>query len=374
MRLKGIRSRLFISYLAIIFTMGFIFIGIIFLGQPGVRLIALALVVTTVASIGLAVILSRRLARSMADPLQSIAQAAEAVSIGDFDQIVVDKGPEEMKQVSQSVNSMVQHVQANQNAMRDFVANASHELKTPLTSIQGFAQALKDDAADDITSRQRAAEIIHSEATRMRRLIDDLLDLARIEAGQIIIGKSPVDITAILNLTLNSLSAQAESSRVTLRPKYDLLPNVVGDGDRLAQVLLNLIDNAIKHTPAGGSVTVQAEAVVRPPFKTRYSPADEIQTARQYVRIYIIDTGPGIEPADLPRIFERLYQVDKSRKRGQGMGLGLAIAYNIVQVHGGDITVESKLGQGTRFTVWLPTKEADVSTLISRRQFRAKRR
>ena len=202
----------------------------------------------------------------------------------------------------------------------------------------------------------------------MRRLIDDLLDLARIDAGQIIIGKTPINLNAIINVTIDSLSTQAQQKQIHVHKQFDNLPNVVGDQDRLAQVFLNLIDNAIKYTPVGGKIMIAGKVTIGTPQQRDQAQPENKPQGKEFAQVTIVDSGPGIAPEDLSRIFERLYRIDKSRKRKQGMGLGLAIAYNIVQAHGGDIQVESKLNKGTRFTVWLPTKEADVSTLITKRQ------
>ncbi|HEY84736.1 MAG TPA: HAMP domain-containing protein, partial [Chloroflexi bacterium] len=268
----------------------------------------------------LAILLGLAIVRSVTKPLQSIAQAAESVAQGDYSQRVPQQGPTEIKQVAVAFNSMTRQVQASQIAMQDFVSNVSHDLKTPLTSIQGFSQALLEGATQDKASRQRAANIIFDEATRMRRLVEDLLDLARIDAGQISIDKEPVELTAILTAILNNLTPQAAAKELSLVKDIDPLLTVVGNGDRLTQVFTNLIDNAIKHTPQGGQISVAGrtasprhfDELVPAPGKSRY-----------FAKITIADTGSGIQTEDLNRIFERFYQVDKSRKQGQGLGLGL---------------------------------------------------
>lgn len=315
----------------------------------------------------IAVTLSVLIARSVANPLRAIANAAEAVAQGDYSRQVTVTGPDEVKQMARSFNSMTQKVQANQTAMRNFVSNASHELKTPLTSIQGFSQALRDGEVQDEASRNHYAGIIFDEAHRMRRLVEDLLDLARIDAGQIVIGKEPLDLTVLLDVTVNRLSAQLKAKNVTLQTDFQNVPNVVGNGDRLIQVFTNLIDNAIKHTPIGGTITLQGASTVNVGMNSSTSTIDSKRKRKQFAQVTMADTGSGIAPEDLKHIFERLYQVDKSRKRGHGIGLGLAIAHDIVRAHGGHIRAESVMGQGTQFIVWLPTKEADVTTLIARR-------
>jgi signal transduction histidine kinase len=270
---------------------------------------------------------------------------------------------------------MLGRVESSQQAMRDFVSNVSHELKTPLTSIQGFSQALMEGATYDEAARKRAAGIIHQEAGRMARMVEDLLDLARIDSGQIVMKKAQLDLAQILTGAVERLLPQATQKQVQLVKKWAGLPPVVGDGDRLAQVFTNLLDNAVKHTPANGRVTIIGQVVKGLPRPRRVraglvqpDATTALSERGDFVEVSIADTGPGIPAEDLARIFERFYQVDKSRKRGQGAGLGLAIAKEIIETHGGYMRAESAAGAGTKFVVLLPITEADVATLISPRR------
>ena len=234
---------------------------------------------------------------------------------------------------------MMTRVQASQKSQRDFVANVSHELKTPLTSIQGFAQAIMDGTVDTPEARKQAAEVIYNESGRMHRMALDLLDLARLDAGIINLQMSPVDIRALLNGIVEKFTPMASKAGVTLNAKFgNDLPPLLGDGDRLAQVFTNLVDNALKFTPEGGSITLRA-------IRDR----NEIQVA-------VDDTGKGIPKEDVPHIFDRFYQADSARAGGEhhGAGLGLAIVHEIVAAHGGRISVRSALGRGTAFIVHLP--------------------
>ncbi len=293
--------------------------------------------------------------RSVATPLKQISVAATAAAGGDYTQRVPEQGPTEVKQVATAFNSMTRQVQSNRQAMKDFVSNVSHDLKTPLTSIQGFSQALLDGAAHDDTAREHAARIIFDEASRMRRLVDDLLDLARIDAGQVAIKIHPVDLNALLAITLDSLAVQITKKQITVENRLDELPQIPGDGDRLKQVFTNILDNAIKYTPPGGKITISGGRDGVPPnVSTIIRKRGQASSARRFAKIAISDSGAGIPPADLPRIFERFYQVEKSRKRHAGTGLGLAIAYNIVKAHGGHIEATSEPGHGTTFIIWLP--------------------
>ncbi len=293
-----------------------------------------------------AVLLAVLIARWVAGPLQRMAAAARSVAQGHYQQMRVE-GPEEVQGLARAFNEMVAQVRASQQSMRDFVANVSHELKTPLTSIQGFAQAILDGTAREPEDQRRAAQVIYAESDRLRRLVEDLLDLARMEAGQVEFRRLPVDLTVLVRGVLERLRLRAEEKGVELVNGLDSLPLVIGDGDRLAQVFTNLVDNAIQHTPPGGQVRVRG-----------WSQAG-------WVAVAVEDTGPGIPPEDLSRIFERFYQVDKARPGGgrRGVGLGLAISREIVQAHGGRLAAQSEMGQGSRFTVQLPITRPDDPTL-----------
>jgi signal transduction histidine kinase len=212
-------------------------------------------------------------------------------------------------------------------------------MKTPLTSIQGFAQAILDDTAGTPEARKQAAQIIYAESTRMHRMSLDLLELARLEAGTADLNMSPVDIGALLRGVVEKFLPQAQKASVALRVNIsDDLPFITADGDRLAQVFTNLVDNALKFTPASGRVTLSAKK------------------AGAEVELSVADTGIGVASEALPRLFERFYQADSSRAGGEGhsAGLGLAIVKEIIQAHGGKIGVRSQVGHGTIFTIQLP--------------------
>jgi signal transduction histidine kinase len=271
-------------------------------------------------------------------PLRRMVSASSEMAAGAAVDIPV-VGPEETKELARALNEMHRQVLAGQNSQRDFVANVSHELKTPLTSIQGFAQAILDGAVQTPDALQQAAQVIYSESTRMHRLVLDLLTLARLEGGTADLRQEPVDMMELLNNVVTKFQPQAKSLRVGLVCRVGALPGMVGDGDRLAQVFTNLVDNGLKFTPAGGAVTLNASA-----------------QPDQSLLVEVHDTGKGIAPEQKERIFERFYQMDKSRKGGmeRGVGLGLPIARQIVMGHGGSIWVDSQPGQGSQFFVRLP--------------------
>lgn len=231
-------------------------------------------------------------------------------------------------------------LQSQLDRMRqDFVANVSHELQTPLTIIRGFTETLLEEDIDD-ESRQRFTRLIHEEASRMSRLVDDLLTLSRMEHHSLPFVVEGVDLTVLMDSVIARMVPRAEAQGLLLVNRMPAsLPLVSGDPDRLQEVFLNLVQNAVQYTPSGGTVTISAEEDVH----------------QDRVGVSVEDTGIGIPAADLPRIFERFYRVDKARSRASGgTGLGLAIVKHIIELHHGRIDVSSVVGQGTRFQVWLP--------------------
>ena len=298
----------------------------------------------------LGLLLSLLMGQWIARPLHHMAEGARKMADGKYDPIQ-PSGPNETRQLAESLNEMANRVQTSQQSQRDFIANISHELKTPLTSIQGFAQAILDGAAQTPEALQQAAGVIFNEAGRMHRLVMDLLVLARLEGGTADLQKAPVDLGLLLNNIVDKFKLQAEQANVRLNLQVGALPIITGDGDRLSQVFTNLVDNAIKFSPAAGLVTIFA-ALTGPD-----------------VLIQVRDSGIGIPAEDQKRIFERFYQVDKSRKggSGRGVGLGLAIAHQIVNAHHGRIWVESTPGLGSTFCVSLPVVQVAEKSVSARR-------
>jgi len=320
--------------------------ALVFFGENLLLPMAESAAVAILVAIVLAILISR----SIAQPLQKMAAVAQGIAQGEYAQSAPESGPDEVRALGQSLNSMKQQVQASQQGQRDFLANVSHELKTPLTSIQGFAQAMLDGAAATPEAIQRSANIIFSEADRMRRLVDGLLDLARLDAGLRPLNRNALELRGLLAAVTEKFGPQATARGVALLTELPpTLPPMTGDADRLAQVFTNLLDNALKHTPAGGKVTVVATA----------SPG--------WVEVGVSDTGQGIPAEDLSRIFERFYQVDKSRARRAGVGLGLTISKEIVEAHGGSLRAESVVGIGSRFVARLPLVRPEDTTVTKKR-------
>ncbi len=224
---------------------------------------------------------------------------------------------------------------------KDFIANVSHELRTPISMLQGYSEAIVDDVAETPEEKKEIAKIIYDESLRMGRLVNDLLDLARMEAGHVTIRREEVEIIPFIERIVTKFNGVAKEKGISLGVKISEDVNrdswLQVDGDKLEQVFTNLIDNAIRHTPAHGHVSVTIESLVSSYLFT------------------VSDTGSGIPEEDLPFIFERFYKADKARTRGRsGTGLGLAIAKNIVDAHEGQISVQSKYDHGTKFLVNIP--------------------
>jgi two-component system phosphate regulon sensor histidine kinase PhoR len=245
---------------------------------------------------------------------------------------------------------------------RDFVANVSHELRTPLTAIRGYAETLLGGALDDAQHARKFIGVIERNAERLTRLIDDLLTLSDLELGRLGLQRTAVSAQAAIEAACEVVGEKARRGGVALRHEEAAdLPPIDGDGDRVEQVLVNLIDNAVKYTPSGGSVTVTARRAANGDG-TSVRPRP---TGGDYVEIAVADTGIGIPSQELPRLTERFYRVDKARSRELGgTGLGLAIVKHIMQVHGGWMRVESELGKGTTVRVAFPaTDRAAVTSL-----------
>lgn len=219
---------------------------------------------------------------------------------------------------------------------KDFLANVSHELKTPITSIKGFSETLLDGAMENQQFREKFLNIILKESDRMQVLIEDLLDLSKIEQQGFRLNMAPVDMKEMIEEIRVMLEKKANAKEMSLNVNAGKQTFVIGDVGRLKQVFINLINNAILYTPAGGDVSVELFEDV------------------DYVYVKVSDTGIGIRKEEIPRIFERFYRVDKARSRNTGgTGLGLSIVKHLVEAHEGTITVESEIGKGTTFTVML---------------------
>jgi signal transduction histidine kinase len=320
------------------------------IASPIIRELAVDIILAGVFALLFALVLAYLISRWVAAPLQKMSGAAIAVAEGYRTQVELG-GPKEVRALGTAFNEMTQRVHASQQSQRDFVANVSHELKTPLTSIQGFAQAILDGTANSPEARNRAAQVIYDESGRMHRLVLDLLDLARLDAGTADLKRSPLDLEVLLRAVAEKFIPQSRDAKVQLITEIHALPGFIGDGDRLAQVFTNLVDNALKHTPSGGQVSLNAHRM------------------GDWVEVSVADSGPGIPPEELSRIFERFYQLDKARKggAGHGVGLGLSIARQIIHAHHGTLSAQSRVGEGSIFVVRLPAVQSGDTTIVSRK-------
>jgi two-component system OmpR family sensor kinase len=304
-----------------------------------------ALVLVLLAALGtLAVRLGLR-------PLADVEHTAHRIAQGDLSQRVTDGRPgTEIGRLAGSLNSMLSQIEtaftareASEATLRRFVADASHELRTPLTTIRGYAELFRQGAVTDEASQLRATSRIEAEATRMGRLVDDLLLLAELDqpTESDVVSFGPTDLAVLTSDAVADARAADPARSISYAgPQSEVLVPV--DGDRLRQVLANLLTNAIVHTPPGNPVEVT------------------LRTTPTTARLEVHDRGPGMSADDVARIFERFYRTDSSRSRARGgTGLGLSIVQAVVAAAGGVVRCQSVLGQGTTFTVELPMSEAD---------------
>jgi signal transduction histidine kinase len=276
---------------------------------------------------------------SISRPLLRITAATARVAEGHYDARVPAAGHGEIARLAASFNDMAIKVQHTNRLLRDFVANVSHDLRTPLTMIAGFSQALVDGTArpEDV---EESARVIHEESDKMQRMVDDLLQLTRLESGLQAFRRQPVNVRmAVQNLVDRTVRVRGEQLTATIENEVlPGLPLAEVDRDQFERALRNLLENALQYTPAGGRVRISAQPI-----------------GSGWVEIAVADTGMGIAPEDVPRIFERFYRTDRSRERVHGhSGLGLAIVREIVEGHGGRIEVDSELGRGTTFRFTVP--------------------
>jgi signal transduction histidine kinase len=299
------------------------------------RLVISAGVAAVVASTA-GLLLSRALTR----PIQQLTLAADEVARGDLERQVPVRSADEIGRLGQAFNHMIAQLRATERMRTDFVSNVSHELRTPLTAVKGLVETLRDGAVDDRQVRDRFLATIEDETDRLIRLVNDLLVLSKADSQALKLKQEPLDVRDLVERSVHKLAPQVEEKGILVEVSASEEPQwVLADADRIEQVLVNLLDNAIKYSPEGGRITVAIDDGGAPGL----------------VSVAVRDEGVGIPVGDLPRVFERFYRVDRARSRdGGGSGLGLSIAKAIVEAHGGEITLRSEEGQGTTVYFTLP--------------------
>jgi two-component system sensor histidine kinase BaeS len=305
------------------------------------------LLLTVLGTAIIVALLGMLLSRSVTRPLAQLTQAASSMAAGEYSQRVPVRTKDEVGRLSMAFNEMaaalehdVGELRRQEALRRELAANVSHDLATPLTAIQGFTEALMDGVIQDEHQREETLRVIAKEVVRLRRLVDDLGHLSRVESPRLLLDLAPLNLATLVDETLAVLQPEFEAKGVCpcnlVGPET---PLALADTDKLAQVLLNLLDNALRYTPGGGTISVSA------------APQDG------YVRVMVRDTGSGIKAEHVKRIFDRFYRADTSRNAATGgSGLGLAIVKAIIEAHGGTVGVESTPGKGT--CVWFTLTRA----------------
>lgn len=292
-----------------------------------------------------ALLLGYLLAGRIVKPIEQIATMSDQIADGNYQERIHIRTGDELEQLGRTINEMAEKLDLSaaetmrlESIRKDFVANVSHELKTPLTSISGFVEALQDGAGENPGLRGKFLSIIAAESTRLRRLIDDLLIISDIENGRERNTDQDIDIREAIEEVIAFLQPIIDQKGIRIIDQYAYQIQIGGNRDRFKQMMLNIIDNAIKYSHEGGDVRL------------------DVKKQDGKAVISVSDNGIGIEPENLPRLFERFYRVDKSRSiKSGGTGLGLSIVKHIVNLFHGEIKVESKPGEGTTFTVTLPS-------------------
>jgi signal transduction histidine kinase len=286
----------------------------------------------------ISLVVARLMARGMTQPLRDMAAAARRMETGDYSVRVETRSRDEVGQLAAAFNRMSAELRSVEQSRRDLVANVSHELKTPIAAIRAHLENILDgvERPDPAT-----LSVMLGQIERLGRLVDQLLELSRLESGEVPLRPEPIALRPLVDQLFSEIAVAMPRRDVSLENDVpDDLPRVMADAERVHQVLFNLVDNALRFTGAGGSVRISG------------------RRRDGSVHIAVADTGSGIAPEHLPRLFERFYRVDHARARDEGgTGIGLAIARSVVEAHGGTISAESEPGRGSVFTFDLPVAQ-----------------
>jgi signal transduction histidine kinase len=328
--------------------------GVIYLGQPLRDVTAvltdlrLQLLLALLISLPFSALIALVLARNIAHPVRTLTTAAGKLSKGDYEFPLDTSGQDELGQLSRTFAGMRDQLQAEERMRTQFVSDVSHELRTPLTAIKGLAETLRDGAADDPSVRDRFLASVEDETDRLIRLVNDLLILSRADSQALKLRQEELELDSLVCASVERLAPQAQNLDAVFHISFDQGPyHVLGDPDRLEQVLLILLDNALKHSPPGEAIWVDGfkinTDVVGDQVQKSPSAKDTLTLPPgEWVVISVTDTGAGISPQDLPHVFDRFYRADQSRSRDRGgSGLGLSIAKVLIEAQGGQIWLES---------------------------------
>ena len=314
--------------------------------------------VAAMSALLVSIVIAWWLASSITRPMVEITRASEEMARGNLDpDLTLPDTNDEVGRLSKAFTVMAREVARSHRTMRDLLANVSHDLRTPLTSISGFAGALVDGTLSGAEGAREAGRVIGEEAERMRRLVEDLLYLGRIESGDLALQRDPVDVSELVRATQARFLFRAQDAGIHFDVSVQDHVAILGDAHRIGQVLDNLVENAFKYTPPTGSVGV---SVAVEGGRISGSGARQVREPRTAV-LTVHNTGSYIPPEEGERVFERFYQIDKARAGNRGSGLGLSIAREIVQAHGGRIALQSTVQAGTTFTVRIPALESDAT-------------
>lgn len=295
------------------------------------RALAIAVASAVLAAVFLTIMLSRRILR----PIDSLQIGARSLAQGDLDYRVLVRSNDEIGDLALAFNTMAEALSKQEQVKQQMVSDVAHELRTPLSNVRGYLEAIQDGLA---TADEKTIDSLHEEVLLLTRLVEDLQELALAESGQLHLMPKPVSLSGIVERTLTALFPRINEKRLDVTTKIPPdLPEIVVDPERIGQVLRNLLTNAIAYSPPAGQISV------------------EIVPHGRSIEVRVSDTGPGIEAEHIPLVFERFYRVDVSRTRlTGGAGLGLAIAKQLVQAHGGEVGVSSTIGKGSTFWFSIP--------------------